>query len=155
QGGDDPGRVRDCQVGGWTLPLDAEFFRVADPLRVPSMGTENVAPLLYALVSMLRPTSVLEIGAGYTTLFLARALADAANEARCDRQQLERAGDDGERVKILSDAARKDYRPHLYVIDDLHHPKTSADKVESGLTQLNLGGFATMIEGTFAGSSSR
>src|SRR5262249_53565457 len=51
-------------------PLDAEFFRVAEPLRVPMMGTEHVSHLLYALILMLRPRSVLEIGAGYSTLFL-------------------------------------------------------------------------------------
>ena len=35
-----------------------EFFR-------PGMGTENIGPLLRALVQMIRPNRVLEIGAGY------------------------------------------------------------------------------------------
>ncbi|MFT7359643.1 MAG: hypothetical protein ACI9V0_003521 [Parasphingorhabdus sp.] len=40
------------------------------------MGTELVAPFLYSLVRMLRPTRLLEIGCGYTTPWLIKALED-------------------------------------------------------------------------------
>jgi hypothetical protein len=40
------------------------------------MGTENVGPLLRALVQMLRPKRILEIGAGYTTPFLLEAIVN-------------------------------------------------------------------------------
>ncbi|HEY7215115.1 MAG TPA: hypothetical protein VIC28_10830 [Thermoanaerobaculia bacterium] len=59
--------------------LEPEFLRVAqerfNPYR-PSSGTEHVAFLLYALARMTRPKIVVELGSGYTTLFLLRALAD-------------------------------------------------------------------------------
>ena len=38
------------------------------------MGAENLGPLLYTLVRFIKPQSVLEVGAGYTTLFLLQAL---------------------------------------------------------------------------------
>lgn len=50
----------------------AQFFR-------PGMGTELVAPLLYSLVRMLRPERILEIGAGYTSAWLTRALNENAS----------------------------------------------------------------------------
>jgi Methyltransferase domain len=137
------------------MPLDGKFFRIAEPLRVPTMGTEHVSLLLYALILMLRPRSVLKIGAGYSTLFLAQAIADAAEESQQDisRLQLVKAGDG--RGQILSDAARKEYIPHLHVIDHLGHPKTSAGGVPAALSQLGVNHFATVLEARFAGASGR
>lgn len=48
-------------------------------------GTELVAPLLYTLVRTIRPKVVVELGCGYTTLFLAQALRDAAADAAVER----------------------------------------------------------------------
>ena len=45
----------------------------------PEMGTENVGSFLRALVQMVRPNKILEIGAGYTTPFL---LEDLVNNQR-------------------------------------------------------------------------
>jgi len=58
------------------MPLDIELLQAAEELRVPVMGSETVAPLLYFLVRFTRPRKVLEVGTGYTTPFIARALAD-------------------------------------------------------------------------------
>jgi hypothetical protein len=58
------------------MPLDIELLQVAEELRVPVMGSETVAPLLYFLVRFTWPRKVLEVGTGYTTPFIARALAD-------------------------------------------------------------------------------
>lgn len=70
------------------MPIDAEMLRVAAPLARPLIGTEAFAPLLYALVRMHRPERVVEVGAGYTTLFLAEALRDNAVDADRERRQL-------------------------------------------------------------------
>ena len=43
------------------------------PLARQHMGTENMGPLLYALVRFLKPRRVLEVGAGFTTLFILQA----------------------------------------------------------------------------------
>src|SRR5688572_25801353 len=47
----------------------------AQDLLVPAMGTEALGPWLYWFVRFTRPSTVLEAGAGYTTPFLAAALA--------------------------------------------------------------------------------
>ena len=51
------------------------------------MGTENVGSLLRALVQMVRPQRILEIGAGYTTPFLLDGLK--ANEELFDEGNLD------------------------------------------------------------------
>ena len=43
------------------------------------MGVENMGPLLYSLIRFVKPRRILEVGAGYTTLFILQALKD--NEA--------------------------------------------------------------------------
>ncbi|MBK8975760.1 MAG: class I SAM-dependent methyltransferase [Planctomycetes bacterium] len=68
--------------------LDESFLAATAELYYPGMGTENVAPLLYSLVRMLKPRSCLEVGLGYTTPFLARALCDNDREGACDRALL-------------------------------------------------------------------
>lgn len=40
----------------------------------PGMGTENSIELLYTLIQMARPRTVLEIGAGDSTRLIAKAL---------------------------------------------------------------------------------
>ena len=56
--------------------LDSAFLSRIDDLKVPVMGTDIMGPLLYTLVRFTRPSSVLEVGAGYTSLFLLKGLAD-------------------------------------------------------------------------------
>jgi hypothetical protein len=63
--------------------LDPEFLKIAnaalDPF-VGSSGTENVACLLYGMVKMLRPKTVVECGSGYTTLYMLAALAENTSD---------------------------------------------------------------------------
>lgn len=132
----------------------ADFLRVAATLYVPSMGTENLSPFLYCLVRMIRPATVLEIGAGYTTLFLAQALVDARAEAAADRQLLESRTID-ERTPLLSASARQPYDPHLYVMDDLRHRKTSAAQVPPALGRLGLESIVTFLRDGFSGGTQR
>jgi hypothetical protein len=73
------------------MPIDEKFQRVArlafNPY-VRSSGTEHVALLLYSLVRMARPRTVVEYGSGYTTLFLLAALADNARDIEDERAAL-------------------------------------------------------------------
>jgi predicted O-methyltransferase YrrM len=68
--------------------IDRNFLRTAraafDPFR-PHSGTEHVAPLLYSLVRLTRPSVVVEYGSGYTTLFLLSALAENVADAQEER----------------------------------------------------------------------
>jgi hypothetical protein len=58
--------------------LTPAFFEAVRPLLVPEMGTDLMAPLLYTLIRFTRARTVLEGGAGYTSVFLAQALKDNA-----------------------------------------------------------------------------
>ena len=40
------------------------------------MGTEHVAPFLYSIVRMVRPRRMLEVGVGYTSVWLLKAIED-------------------------------------------------------------------------------
>lgn len=56
------------------------------PLFDMHMGAENVAPLLYSLIRFVKPSSVLEVGGGFTSIFLLQALEDNAAESACYRR---------------------------------------------------------------------
>ena len=70
------------------------------------MGTENVGGFLRAMALMLRPSRILEIGAGYTTPFLLEALVNS-----------ERVYDDGNLQESYFE--NYTYDPKLVVIDDM------------------------------------
>ena len=97
------------------------------------MGTENIGSFLRAIVQMLRPNRILEIGAGYTTPFLLEALINN-----------ERVFNDGN----LEEAYFKnyDYAPKLVVIDDM-----SLDdlKKKPGMNNLITSKYINFIEGKF------
>lgn len=125
------------------MPLDPPFLLAVEELRSPRMGTELVAPLLYALVRSVRPASVLEVGAGYTTAFLARALADnAADDAR-EREELA-VGEGG----LLRAAyfQRPPRPPRLRSVD-----LDEASAIRAVLARLELDGFAGIHRGDFRG----
>ena len=66
--------------------LSTEFLSSAAKLYLPGYGTERMAPLLHSLVRFHRPERVVEFGFGYTTPFLAKALADNANDVAEERK---------------------------------------------------------------------
>lgn len=59
---------------------DDDFLDLIQPLYDMHMGVENMGPLLYSLVRFLKPLHVLEIGAGYTSIYLLQALKDNHEE---------------------------------------------------------------------------
>ena len=65
--------------------LTPSFFEAVDAIHAPEYGTEQLGPLLHALVRFHRPEQVVELGFGYTTPFLAQALADNAANVRHER----------------------------------------------------------------------
>ena len=60
--------------------LNPTFLRHVKSLYNPHMGVENVGPLLYSLVRFTKTRKIVEIGAGYTTLWLLQALKDNDDE---------------------------------------------------------------------------
>ncbi|MET7359179.1 hypothetical protein ABZS76_12080 [Streptomyces sp. NPDC005562] len=136
------------------------FARAVARLRVPGMGTEAVAPFLAGLIRMTRPRRVLEVGSGYTTPFLAAALADAQEQAAEESRQLAaktrpylRAGtpldDDWLRAEpaLAAPAAYLEpYRPRFVAVDDRSIPESSAGQVEDVLDELGLTGRVTFVD---------
>ena len=113
------------------------------------MGTENAAPLLHALVRMTRPRRVLEVGLGYTTLFLLDALAKAARDHREDRA-LVRGGAKSARRSVLDErAVDTDYAPLLIGIDDFSLAGSSAEKTAAAAERLGLAGLMKLAPGDF------
>jgi hypothetical protein len=51
-------------------------------------GTEQMAPMLYAMIRMTRPRAVVEYGSGYSTLFILQALADSVEDFTAERADL-------------------------------------------------------------------
>ena len=101
------------------------------------MGTENVAPFLRSMVQMLRPTRVLEIGAGYTTPFLLEALVNN-----------EHVFNDGNlKEEYLSNY---NYDPKLVVIDDMSLGDLSE---RAGMDLMLKSKYFSLIEGVFQGKA--
>jgi predicted O-methyltransferase YrrM len=68
--------------------LDSSFLEAVKSLLSPWAGTELMAPLLYTLARFTRARTVLEGGSGYTTPFLAKALADNAHAVEEERRAM-------------------------------------------------------------------
>jgi hypothetical protein len=69
--------------------LDPSFLEAVKSLLTPWTGTELMAPLLYTLARFTRASTVLEGGSGYTTPFLAKALADNAHAVEEKRRAMQ------------------------------------------------------------------
>ncbi len=77
--------------------------------------TENMAFVLYSFVKFNRPQSILEVGAGYSTLFIAQAIKDVQDEIWYDRIH---------KKAILKNKTKfygKKYNPSYDVIDSDTH----------------------------------
>ena len=99
----------------------------------PGMGTEVVAPFLRSMVQMLRPTRILEIGAGYTTPFLLEGLVNN-----------EQVFDDGNLDKGYFE--NYSYDPRLVVIDDM---SLGDIKKNPGMEAVMQSSYIEFIEGRF------
>lgn len=120
---------------------DLEFHERIAPLRSAQMGTEVMAPLLHSLVRFTRPKRVLEIGSGYTSLFILRALAQNMEDEGRERDALARDSQapPGYPLAYPPYYARAESSvPVLHTIDSLTHPATTARSVTDVAAQLGL-----------------
>lgn len=138
---------------------DERFRAAVDRLRVPEMGTEAVAPLLAALLKLVRPQRVLEVGMGFTTPFLAGALAEI--EAETQEQAaaltaktqpyldsgspLDEEWLNAEPALAAPEYYAAGYRPRLVAVDDLSIPESSSSRVEKVLRELGLDRLVTVV----------
>ena len=82
-----------------------------DQLEINEYGTENISIILYSLIRFTKPSRILEVGAGYTTLFLANALNDI-------KIQLSSQPSNHEWLSSDLDYYKTKYNPILDVVDD-------------------------------------
>ena len=125
------------------------------------MGAENMGPVLYSFCRFTKPENVLEIGAGYTSVFLLQAMRDNKEEiATYERMRKENSctvkGDNGENTPWSNEAffsrsrgmgmmveegvivVRKTaYSPQLHVVDNMAHAYTTAHLVKECSQELN------------------
>ena len=122
------------------------------------MGAENMGPVLYSFCRFTKPENVLEIGAGYTSVFLLQAMRDNKEEiATYERMRKENSctvrGDNGENTPWSNEAyfskssrsrrgsnSSKEgtaYSPQLHVVDNMAHAYTTAHLVKECSQELN------------------
>tara|TARA_B100000676_G_scaffold53280_1_gene52478 strand:+ start:639 stop:2186 length:1548 start_codon:yes stop_codon:yes gene_type:complete len=101
------------------------------------MGTESVGNFLRAMILMLRPEKILEIGAGYTTPFLLEGMVNNY-----------RVYDDGN----LSEYYFKNYKyePKLVIIDDMSLGELTK---QPGMIEIINSDYTDFIEGNFQGQA--
>ncbi|RCG27389.1 hypothetical protein DQ384_26605 [Sphaerisporangium album] len=142
-----------------TRTTDERFRRAVESLCVPVMGTEAVGPLLAALLKLVRPQRVLEVGMGYTTPFLAGALGEIADEVRAESPALaaktrpyldggvplDETWMDSPPALLAPGFYGAPYLPRLVAVDDLSIPESSSSKVWDVLRELELDHLVTVV----------
>lgn len=118
--------------------IDETFRASVKTLFVPEMGTESTAELLYWLIRTVRPERVLEVGMGYTTPFLARAVKDNAEAAAAERSLFQAGTADAELPWPDATFYRRPFEPRLICVDRMTDPTSSAPQVVAVLEELGL-----------------
>ncbi|MFI9361000.1 hypothetical protein ACIG5E_08050 [Kitasatospora sp. NPDC053057] len=148
---------------------DQKFQQAVDGLKVPGMGTEVVGPLLANLIQLTRPERVLEVGMGFTTPFLAAALADAEELVQAEAGALaaktqRHLATEGELNDswLLSEpplvapvSHLAPYRPRLVAVDNLSIADSSAGRVQKVLGELGLADRVTVVNADLRDSIER
>lgn len=91
-----------------------------------NFDTENVSIFLYSVIRSCRPTKLLEIGAGYSTIFLAKALDDIKKQIKTEKE------DDTFNFNYW-----KNYNPYIEVIENGSEDLDSGNSYKKLLTCLN------------------
>jgi predicted O-methyltransferase YrrM len=155
------------------MPLTPDFFEAVKVLdRNWSMGVELVSPLIYSLIRCTRPKSALEVGAGYSSLFMAQALAENLEEYRQNKELLQGQLPPDQWVGVkrvmkrllhgrhplplaLPQYYESAYEPRLSIIDDKSHDASSAGLVEAVAHKLQLSHVLQFYDGDFRGMSGK
>jgi len=127
-----------------TRCFDQTWLEAVAPLYSYEMGCENMGPLLYSLVRFIKPRVCLEVGAGYTSVFLVQALEDNYREVglwRGWRGSISVPG--GSPLTNASWLApgvqeRNEVESVLHCVDNLAHAGTTAHKCCEVASQLGL-----------------
>ncbi|NKB20848.1 MAG: hypothetical protein GKS01_10150 [Alphaproteobacteria bacterium] len=121
------------------MPYTEEFLEKVAPLYNEQMGTENMAPLLHSLINFHRPQRLLEVGAGYTTPFIAQALRDVV-DARAQEAT------DPDNPNHVAEHYAVPYAPKLLCIDNHTLPSSTSAKVQALMGEMGLDDLVDFVE---------
>ena len=151
--------------------VSKEFLDIIKPLDSNwSMGVELASPFIYSVIRLVRPRSVLEIGAGYSSAFILQAIADNLEDFRRESEvmQTQSQADQQDRLqwfknKVLHGrhpfplALREyydvPYEPMLTIIDNMSHSSGTAGQVQKVANRLGLNHLLHFQQGDFRGMS--
>jgi predicted O-methyltransferase YrrM len=130
--------------------LDRKFVNHLSSLYNPHMGVENIGPFLYSFVRFTKVKQIVEIGAGYTSLWILQALKDNDDELK-RIQNLQRDG----KCRLLDypwtipDIVEKynDSPSTLQCIDNCLHQKETATGAGAVAKTLGLDSYLQFIRG--------
>ncbi|KAG7350636.1 methyltransferase domain containing protein [Nitzschia inconspicua] len=118
-----------------------EFLSHASSLYNPHMGVENLGPFLYNFIRMTKKRQIVEIGAGYTSLWILQALKDNDDElyriknlqdtGKCKLLDIDWTVDT-ELKKMLQESSR------LLCVDNCEHQKETATGASAVAKSLGL-----------------
>jgi|TARA_B100000315_G_C14562499_1_gene581225 predicted O-methyltransferase YrrM len=113
--------------------------------------TENVGPFLYSTIKTIRPKKILEIGAGYTSIFFAKALQEINEEDSFDNDLINKQSELQEwerRKKLLNKNYNFNQKTKLIIVDNFSKVKhDTARPVDNAISKLRLDEFIDFVEG--------
>eukprot|EP00121_Abeoforma_whisleri_P001482 Awhi_evm1s1318 len=126
-----------------------EFLDITRPLYDMHMGTENMAGMLYNFIRFTKPKHVLEVGAGYTSVWILQALKDNFKEIQVYKElrRQDRAHINGTPWSVdryFEEEEASNEIGTLHCVDNLEHAHTTADLVREAAEKLNMTGHLKM-----------
>ena len=112
--------------------------------------TENVGPFIYSTIKTIRPKKILEIGAGYTSIFFAKALKEIEEEDNFDLQLLKDQKSDPNwerRQRLLNKNYQFGSDSKLIIVDNFSKEKhDTARPVDNAIKKLHLNKYIDFVE---------
>ena len=130
--------------------MDTQFLKQIEHLYNPVMGVENMGSFLYSFIRLTKSQRIVEIGGGYTSVWILQALKDNHDEI----QRIRDIQDKGE-MKLLdypwtverSVICLSEKAPFLTCIDNCAHQKESASGVSGLSRRLGLDQYLQFVQG--------
>ena len=127
-------------------PYEKGFVSAAGRAFTPRFGAENFAPLLYSLVRFSKPRRIVEIGSGYTSVWLLQAIADNDAELTAAAAAVAARGDAAARYLGGLAPGGRARRATLTCVDSEAHEHETASEVRAVAAE--LGDFVDGIDTT-------
>lgn len=141
--------VRDAFIPKSTV-WDSKFLSHVGLLYSPYMGVENLGPFLYSFIRMTKKQKIVEIGAGFTTLWILQALKD--NDIEMQRIRSIQKDNQCRLLNIdwtIHSAVEDFYSEpsQLLCIDNCEHQKETASGARAVATALGLDSYLEFQRG--------